>query len=136
MSVSAQLRMLANGVHPETGELLDENSLTQRPETIRMLFALAEEFAGAEENRRRKQKLTPVERRQKNIAEGRPPKSHFPWSEEEKSTLEGEMRKQVQILSLAAQFERSPLAIAVQAHKMKLISDDELDAYRKQADNQ
>ncbi|SQI47063.1 Uncharacterised protein [Serratia plymuthica] len=76
MKTQAMLRALANGINPETGELLGTASMTGSPEAIRLLFALAEEFQ-VEPERQKKVKLSPEERQQKNIAEGRPAKSHF-----------------------------------------------------------
>lgn len=42
MKTQAMLRALANGINPETGELLGTASMTGSPEAIRLLFALAE----------------------------------------------------------------------------------------------
>jgi len=123
-----QLKLLANGINPKTGEVLSENSLTNRPDVIRILFALAEELYVLEQTR--KPRLTHEERRQKNIVEGRPPRSHFPWSEQEKVALTQEFEKNPRIKDLAQLFERSPLAIAVQLEKLTLISEEELDLYR------
>lgn len=107
---------------------MGESSLTNRPEVICILFTLAEELSALENIR--KPKLTLEERRQKNIAEGRPPRSHFPWSEQEKVALTQEFKKNSRIKDLAQLFERSPLAIAVQLEKLTLISEKELDSYR------
>ncbi|RZI43820.1 hypothetical protein EGT07_08630 [Herbaspirillum sp. HC18] len=132
MTLRSQLKLLANGINPETGEVLEEDSLTNRPDVIRILFALAEELSVLEKPNPKKTKLTPDERRQKNIAEGRPPKLHFPWNEEEKILLANEFNKSPGGKHLAALFERSPLAIAVQLQKLGLISEEELESYRQQ----
>ncbi len=130
MTLSGQLKLLANGISPETGEVLDEGSLTHRPDVIRILFALAEELSGTNNPNPKKPKLTPDERRQKNIADGRPQKSHFPWSDEEKDSLASEFSKNPSIKNLAKLFERSPLAIAVQLQRQRLILEVELESYR------
>lgn len=130
MTLSRQLKLLAQGIHPETGEILDKNSAANSPDAIRLLFTLAEEFAGSPKPAAKTPKLTPAERRQKNITEGKPAKSHFPWDEEEKNRLLQEFARESNVEHLAAVFERSPLAIAVQLHKAQLISEEELQAYR------
>lgn len=77
-----------------------------------------------------KHKLQPEERRQKNISEDKPPKSHFPWSDEEKRMLEDAFKNDSDIALLANQFERSMLAVAVQLQKFGLISEEEFESYR------
>jgi hypothetical protein len=127
--LSEKIKLLANGINPETGEVLDEGSLTNRPDVIRILFALAEELS--DKTNSKKPKLTLDERRQKNIAEGRPPKSHFPWGDEEKALLVSEFSRDSDVKRLAALFERSLLAIAVQLQKLELISEEEFESYRQ-----
>ena len=132
MTLSSQLKLLANGINPETGEVLEEGSLANRPDVIRVLFALAEELSDLDKPAARGPKLTLDERRQKNIADGRPPKSHFPWSDEERTSLTSEFNKNPSVIHLATLFERSALAIAVQLQKLRLISEEELESYRQQ----
>lgn len=136
MKLSEQLKLLANGIHPETGERLNSNSLTHRPEAIRLLYDLAEELNQYDIPKKSKQKLQPENKRLKNIAEGRPPKSHYPWSNEEKITLAASFKDNCNIDLLANQFERSSLAVAVQLHKLALISEEELESYRSSQQNE
>lgn len=130
MRLSEQLKLLAKGIHPETGEVLDDGSLTNRPETIRLLYDLSEEIFQYEKPKKSKQKIQPEERRQKNISEGKPPKSHFPWSDEEKKMLEEAYKNNPDVEQLANRFERSILAVAVHLQKMALISEEEFESYR------
>jgi len=132
MRLSEQLKLLARGIHPETGEVLDDGSLTNRPETIRLLYDLSEEILQYEHPKNSKRKLKPEERRQKNISEGRPPKSHFPWSDEDKKLLEEAFKHNPDVELLANRFERSVLAVAVQLQKLALISEEEFESYRWQ----
>lgn len=132
VTLSGQLKLLANGVNPETGEVLDEASQTNKPEVIRMLFALAEELSGFDKPKTKRPKLTSAERRQKNIDEGRSPKSHFPWEDDEKAKLVHEFAKNADFEHLSAMFERSVLAIAVQLQKLNVISEEELESCRQQ----
>ncbi|MCT4700795.1 hypothetical protein MUA02_02890 [Enterobacteriaceae bacterium H20N1] len=109
-------------------KLLPSGSVANKPEAIRMLFTLAEELA-VEPEKQKKSKLTPEERQQKNIAEGRPAKSHFPWTEEERHRLEESYNQNAAIEAPGTQFERSPRAVAIQLEKMGLITAEELMAY-------
>ena len=101
------------------------------PAAKQMLFAMAEEFSELDRPKTTNPKMTPEEHRRKNIAEGRPPKSHLPWDEDEKNRLIQEFEKKIEISQLSAMFERSTLAIAVQLQKLKLISDEELESVRQ-----
>ncbi|UMK57400.1 hypothetical protein L2D50_23700 [Serratia marcescens] len=58
MNTGTLLRALANGVNPDTGELLKPASAACAPEAIRLLFALANEFDG-EAELQKKARLTP-----------------------------------------------------------------------------
>jgi hypothetical protein len=131
-SISNQIKLLANGIHPETGEVLPEDSLVHRADVIRTLFALSEELADHERPRAKKPKLSPEEKRAKNIAECRPPKSHFPWDEDEKQRLAAEHAAGRTLLQLSRTFERSTLAVAVQLQKLSLITDAELKQFGAQ----
>ena len=44
MNLSGQLKLLAQGVYPDTGEVLAKDSLTNTPEVIRILFSLSDEI--------------------------------------------------------------------------------------------
>jgi hypothetical protein len=123
------LRALANGVNPDTGELLNRSSVAHAPEMIRMLFALAEEMQGSPETVR-KTKLSVQERQQKNIAEGKPAKSYFPWNDDEKRQLEEEysVGKTIEVLSI--EFGRSERAVAIQLEKIGLITAEQLISFQ------
>lgn len=131
MSATELFRLLASGIHPETGEPLPPDSLVHRPEAIRVLFLLAEEFAGMQfrqMKRREKVKLTAGERRQKNRHTGRPENAFLPWREEEKQQLANEVAG-YSIPELGKRLGRSPRSIALQLVKMKLITADEAAPY-------
>ena len=130
MNLSGQLKLLAQGVYPDTGEVLAKDSLTNTPEVIRILFSLSDEIRHQEQAEKKTQKLSTEEKRQKNILEGKPPNSHFPWEEDEKSRLEADYNSGHNIGHLAKSFERSTLAIAIQLEKLSLISAEELATYR------
>ncbi|WP_428944561.1 hypothetical protein ACQK5W_18965 [Pantoea sp. FN060301] len=132
MLAAELFRLLASGVHPETGEPLPPDSLVHRPEAIRLLFLLAEEFSGMhfrQIKRREKVKLTPEERRQKNRQTGRPENAFLPWQEEEKQQLAAQVTGDYSIPELGKRFGRSPRSIALQLVKMKLITAEAAAAY-------
>lgn len=128
MNTGTLLRALANGVNPDTGELLKPASAACAPEAIRLLFALANEFDG-ESALQKKARLTPEEKRQKNLIEGRSANAYFPWSEEEKLRLRESHAAGATLEALSDEFERSTWSIAVQLQKMGLIGEEQAAAY-------
>lgn len=184
MTLSEALKTLANGINPETGEVLPADSAVNRPDAIRLLFALAEEVQASSvvqpvkssspqasvvvssasknehgsitagqpakfshpyemvsfrdlpgpvsKHNEAKSKITLEQRRQKNIAEGKPPKSHFPWTEDELSEMATSYRQGIRLSALTQIYERSELAIASQLAKMSLMTPDEYEECRQE----
>ena len=87
-------------------------------------ISLSEELADYEEPKKQTNKLTSEEWKYKNIANARPAKSFFPWTEEDKAELIRQYNMDPNIAGLASQFERSKLAIAIQLEKAGLISKE------------
>src|SRR3990167_366572 len=90
MRLSEQLKSLAKGINPVTGEYLDESSGANNPKAIRLLFSLAEEIARSEDSENVGSvpaKLSDEEKREQNIAKGKPGRSHFRWDQDEKEKL-------------------------------------------------
>lgn len=129
MNIPMILRALANGVNPDTGELLSRSSVAQTPEMIRMLFTLSEELMEMPE-KIKKTKLSLHERQQKNIAGGKPAKSYFPWSDEEKHQLGDDYTAGKTIEALSFELDRSARAVAIQLEKLGLITADQLMSYQ------
>lgn len=131
MSLSEQLRALANGFNPETGEVLNKNSIVNTPEVIRALFTLADELSDSKKNKNKKKvKLTADEKIAKNLQEGKPARSHFPWEEREKELLTSFFKANNNIKEAAQKMERSELAVAVQLEKLSLIKPEDVERYR------
>lgn len=128
MNTSAMLKALANGVNPDSGEFMPACSIANQPEAIRLLFTLSEELV-EEPEKVKKGRLTAEERQQKNLAEGRPAKAYFPWSDEERSLLEERFQANDPIDILGVKFERSSRAVAIQLEKMGLITAEQLLAF-------
>ena len=59
MNLSQQLKTLAKGINPESGECLDADSIVNNIDTVRLLFVLAEELEALDKPAKRKSKLTP-----------------------------------------------------------------------------
>lgn len=130
MNLSQQLKTLAKGINPESGECLDADSIVNNIDTVRLLFVLAEELEALDKPSKRKSKLTPEERRAKNIKENKPANTGFPWKEEDKQALAKHYADLNSIELLSKKFERSPLAIAVQLEKLQLISKEDAEKFR------
>ena len=122
------LKCLANGIDPETGEELPKDSVAHRPEVIRAFYGLADELSNRQSGTKKKQ--TEAERIQKNIEIGRPPRSHFPWTEQERSELDSLFKSGYSVEDLSAKFQRTSVAVASQLEKMGLITKEQYDSYR------
>lgn len=132
MRLSEQLKSLAKGINPITGECLDESSGANNPNAIRLLFSLAEEIARSEDSEdvgSVPAKLSDDEKRAINIAKGKPGRSHFRWYEDERERLVTMFQNETSIEDIASKLERSKLAVAVQLHKKSLITDEQYQSY-------
>ncbi len=131
MKLSKQLELIAEGIYPETGEVISQDSIVHDPITIRLLYRLAKEISEYEKSARKKNKFNPEEKRRKNNEEGKPLKSHFPWEEPEKEMLKKGFESGNSIEKLAHKHERSALAIAAQLNKFGLLDEQIFEAYRE-----
>ena len=61
MAISDQLKLLAKGLNPDTGEVLEDSLLINRPEVIRILFELSEELVESNKTKEGRQKNRRVE---------------------------------------------------------------------------
>ena len=87
------VRSLANGVDPESGEVFPADSVYQRAQTVRALYAAAEALEKSERFERRKQQL--------------PPKTGEPWTEDEDRKLLAAFDAGRALQELAAAHERT-----------------------------
>ncbi|WP_281558898.1 hypothetical protein [Thalassomonas sp. RHCl1] len=130
-----ELEALGMGVNPSTGEELPAFSVVHTAEGKRILFTLITELIALNSlpKKRKKRVLTKqqeVELKEKNIKEGKPARSHFPWSDDELSAIENMFNENSNMSEIAKEFERSKLAIAVQLEKLKLISIEEVEVLK------
>ena len=129
MKLSETLKYLAKGINPETGEILESRSITNTPEVIKVLYEISDELSVLEATKE-KVKLTPEQKRSKNLSEGKPAQSHFPWADNEKDGLAADFKVGVSIEGMALEHERSPLAIAIQLEKLELIDEERVAEFR------
>ena len=120
ITVIETLRALAAGANPDTGELLPKHSIAQRPESIRLLYCLCYELESFSKKSTRSA-LTQDEKRMRNISEGRPPRSHFPWDDDELKELAKKWKEGTSIPNLAKTHERSRLAVIAQLERYEII---------------
>lgn len=130
MTLSKQLKALANGINPETGEQLEKTSITHTAEVIRMLYLLSDELSQAQPIVKKKTKLTDEQRIAKNLKEGKPARSNLIWLEKEKALLSQIYKADGNIAELAIKMERSELAVACQLNSMNLIDEETVALYR------
>jgi hypothetical protein len=133
--LSGIFKSLGQGINPTSGRDLPSSSVVFTGEGQRVINALCEEFTAKEVLKAKKDKrsLTPLqanELQQKNLANGRPARSNFPWSEQELSQLEHLHNEGMTIGEIASECERSKLAVAIQLEKLCLVSIEEVEALR------
>lgn len=138
MDLVSILKSLANGTHPETGKRFPSNSVIHKPDAIRTFYGLIEELRTSERNeaqtkkkKTQKASFDDEERMKKNIAEGRPPRSHFPWSDEERKEIFAMFEGGASVETIAEEKMRGSRAIAIQLEKAGLISAEQLESYGK-----
>lgn len=124
------LRLLARGIDPHTTEPFPPDSVIHKPEVIRSLFALIEELSvrlnePKKSTRRRGSHRNLDALRERNVSEGRTPRSHFPWTNEEELELARLFREGAEILAIAEYFERTRAAIIAKLQTLALISREE-----------
>lgn len=126
MNLSESLKKLASGICPITGKEINSESIANKPESIRLLFALSDEVALLEAKEKKRKNTS-----KKKISNDKPANSHKPWSEEDKLGLKEDFNAGVSIEGMALEHDRSELAIAVQLKKLGLIDDDRVDKFFK-----
>jgi len=93
----AIVKSLANGIHPETGEVFIEGSAYQSPQIVRALFAAADALEKVSLAERKKQQL--------------PAKTGEPWTEDEDRKLLAAFDAGHALQELAASHQRTQTGI-------------------------
>ncbi len=102
----AIVRTLAKGIDPVTGELFAADSPYNQPQVIRALFAVHDACL-----RGRGPVRSPDERRQNNIASGRPRNAGLPWSDDDRERVAAGFKAGTPLPELAHAVERTEYAI-------------------------
>src|SRR5581483_177762 len=87
------MRALADGVNPETGEVLQADSIYQNPQNVRALHRAVSAMEYAEERERNKKLL--------------PQNAGRPWSREEEQQVCDELRNGINFQEIASMHNRS-----------------------------
>ena len=113
---------LANGVDPNTGEVLPDNSPYNSPVVIRALFKALEAMK-QEKPARPRIKKTVEEKQTDNLEKGLPKNAGLPWSDAQKQELADKFNADVSVAALAEIFCRTEGAIRSELKKQGLIED-------------
>ncbi len=98
------VQLLADGINPYTGEVMETDSVFQNPDTIRALYVALEKLRASESRRERNMDL--------------PGNTGKSWAPEEDASLKEEFDSGMDILAMAKKHERTRWAI--QSRLMKL----------------
>lgn len=117
------VKALAEGIDPTTGEVLPDGGPCSNPQVIRALFTVLESLKAP--------KMTAEERRQKNIAKGRPRNAGLPWPDDLRAEIASRFNSGQTIYELSRYFERSKAAITAELERQKLIPFGDKKQYHR-----
>ena len=110
------VKTLAEGIDPITGKVFEPNSPYNEPRVIRALFTVHRYWHGP------KARLSPDEKRQRNVELGRPKNAGLPWTEEDRTTVASGFGDGKTIGELAGVLDRSRAAIHAELIRQGLVS--------------
>ncbi len=113
---------VANGVNPETGEVFSSDSPYNSPVVIRALFTCSQHL----QQRNVKSTKTIEERQAENKRKHLPLNAGLPWTDEMKARLAAAFKSGASPADLAATFERTKYAVALELKKQGLLSEEEV----------
>lgn len=113
---------LANGVDPITGEVFDDHNPYNHPTIIRALYTVLSHIRMP----KRQTKLSIEEKREQNIAEGRPRNAGLAWTGELKQEVAALFKQGKTPCELARHFERTETAIISELTHQGLIDRSEI----------
>lgn len=115
-----RLEALANGVDPETGELLNQESPYNQPEAIRAMWKALDECKNTT-NEVRPSKQETEDKQAKNKANGLPKNAGVRWTDEEKKQLVDNYNSKISIEDISKLHGRTDGAIIVALAKLGII---------------
>lgn len=110
------IKTLAEGTDPITGEIYEPDSPYNNPTVIRALFTV-HRYAKVPHT-----KLSPEEKRQRNLELGRPRNAGLPWTEEDRAKVASGFGDGQTNQELATALERSRAAIDAELIRQGLMS--------------
>jgi hypothetical protein len=110
------VKALAEGVDPNTGEVFDTDSPYNQPRVIRALFTV-HRYSHIPRTR-----MSPDEKRQRNLELGRPRNAGLPWTEEDRTRVASSFGDGKTIEELARALDRSRAAIHAELIRQGLVS--------------
>lgn len=137
----SSLARIAYGRHPESDKPLPDDSVAHRPETIRLLFALIQEFEGGEPTtspilaipKKKSRRQIAREQKQESTPNNRPKKTNLYWSARELTRMLVLYHKSVSISEIARQTGRPERAVAMKLHELGIISLEHAEACSNQS---
>jgi len=113
------VKNLAEGVDPNTGEVFAPDSPYNEPRIIRALFTVHDFVRQA-----RKPRMSADEKRQENLAHGRPRNYGMPWTDDARSQVAKGFEDGKTIEELATTHERTQGAIRAELIRQGLLSPE------------
>jgi hypothetical protein len=99
------VRKLADGLHPETGQSLPDDSLYQHPQAVRALQHAVDALEIQDQKRRTRNSL--------------PPNAGKPWIEEEDARLSEELRRGTSLQEIAVSHNRRVGSIVARIMRLR-----------------
>ena len=119
------LELLADGIDPLSGEILQREAPYNDPLVIRSLFTVLESIKAIKPRRK-----TPEERQQENIKNGRPKNAGLPWTAELRADVAAKFQEGNSVEKLAKDFERTQGAITSELVKQGLVDSTDVARFR------
>jgi len=134
MDFIESLQALSEGVDPDTGEYLPGDFYSNNKRIRSVILKLSRELTNLRisKNRRTWSLDKIVAKQERNLSEGKPRNANLPWSDKDLYMLAKEFIGNISVENLAADFERTELAIASQLVGLELMDEDDLENYKPQ----
>ena len=113
---------VANGIHPETGEVFPTDSPYNSPGIIRALFTCTHHLKHSSP----RIKKTAEEKQAENKSKGMPLNAGLPWSKEARAELADLFKAGEAPIKLAHKFKRTKYAILLELKGQGLISEEDV----------
>lgn len=99
------VRKLADGVHPDTGQILPADCLFQHPQAVRALQYAVDALETQDQRRR--------------VRRSMPPNAGKPWTDDEDNRLSEELRRGISLQEIASAHSRRVGSIVARIMRMR-----------------